>query len=375
MKIAIITYWQSDENYGEALQGFASQRYFRDKGHDAFLIKYVDTPSQEESTPLLRKLISYEHWHFFLKGIFSRFHDAWINRYVQNHLVSRKFEDFKAKNMMMTEQTYSLETLRSCPPEADLLITGSDMVWGGLGSKPAYFLDFGKPVVLRISLAASFGHKLDEVSPKNAGKMKGYLAKFSMISVREDEGMKICKSLGFENVQMCCDPTLLLDRDSYESIAAPIDASREIEAFIYYIGSNEACLTDRKLVETLTEAGIPYSFSCCQGCVNRIPKVFPSIEEWIARIRDSKYVITNSFHGIIFSLVFEKQFVVLSLKEKGLNTRVESILQALGLEDRLCCNVQDLHRILSLSIDYNVVSPKVDMMRQQSRTLLEPYLK
>lgn len=371
MKIGILTFWWSQENYGQILQCYASQKFLQQLGHDAFLIKYkaLKVEEMENDNPsIITKIFSIPHWNYLIKLIWRKCHHSFVNKYIQNHEIDRHFEEFKEKYIRSTAKIYDIFELKKKSPEVDVLVAGSDMVWGSLGRDPIFYLDFGKHDVLRISLAASFGRQLESLSENDLDRIKILLSRFNTLTLREDEGVRICKAIGFCFANQVCDPTMLLDRIVYDRIADTCsigDCSKKV--LLYYLGDSKSKIGDFEIVHIIRQSGADFNYISSDNAVNRIPKVFASIEEWLCYIRNSKFVITNSFHGLLFSLMFRKQFAVIALDDEGKNSRIYSVLRKFGLYDRICHKKQDLYKCLNTEIDYDVIYKKINLFIENSR--------
>lgn len=378
MKIGIVTFWWSQDNYGQLLQCFASQKYLQKLGHDAFLIRvrnFLEEPSDTyPSMPIWRKLLSCKHWFFFFHSLYRKYYHSYVNKHIQNHLVDRQFDVFRDKYIVSTERVYTHEELLHDFPEVDILASGSDMIWGIGLHHHEYLLDFGRPETKRISIAASFGRTWETLTPTEKETYKRYIGRFDSITLREDEGVTICHNLGLKDAVRICDPTMLLDRFVYEELmkSAVIPECHD-RAFVYYIGSDPSCLTDKEIILVLKNCGLDYYYAPSVS-INAIPKVFPTIEQWLSYIRDSRFVVTNSFHGTIFCLLFHKQFAVVPLKLEQRNTRIFSLLKEVGLENRICRTKHDLANCIKSSINYDVVSQSYEDFVARSRAILNQCL-
>lgn len=381
MKIGIVTFWWSQENYGQLLQCFATQKYLQQLGHEAFLIKYkYIIPGHEDTEKRfceqIQKFFSYPHWKYFLATQYKKFSFAFINRFVQNHNINRHFTDFFQMNIKSSPICYSQAELIENPPSVDVLVCGSDMVWGGKGVDPIFFLGFGGKHIRRISVAASFGCRWESMNNEEKSRIKILLERFDGLSLREDEGVRICQNLGYANAIKICDPTMLLDRTVYESMTmdfSPIDYSNKV--FIYLLCNERSVMSDKAIMIFLNGRNIMCNYAASQDAVNTLPKIFPTIPEWLANIRYSDFVITNSFHGTVLSLLFQKDFMVIPLENEDRNTRINSLLGMLHLQDRICRSINDLARCFDHRIDYSIINPLLDKFREFSRNTVIGFLK
>lgn len=232
----------------------------------------------------------------------------------------------------------------------DCIIVGSDQIW-----RPYYvklllqtdiqdaFLKFthdwkGK----RITYAVSFGTDKWEFTEEETRACKKLIKRFDALSVREYDGVYFCTHyLGVEP-KFVLDPTLLLSRDDYLKIIKHLNPSNNKNMLFCYILNQ----TDEKkdLLERISNEKqmVPYKIQIesTDRSLSLEERIVPPVEEWICCFRDSKFVVTDSFHGCVFSIIFRKPFVVILNKERGAS-RFYSLLKVLGLEDHLLSNIAD----------------------------------
>lgn len=375
MKVAIVTFWNSQDNYGQILQAFATQEFLKSIGHTSYIIKFLPSSSwnynKKEKLPPKKtsRFLNINHLTAIIRLIFYSIKHKIINRYILNHDQDRKFNDFKSKYLHLSEKFYSEEDLFLSPPYADIYLCGSDQVWGGTICNKIYFLNFikNKP---KIAIAASFGQELKDINDIKLKQIKKYLTDFNAITLREEEGVKICKYAGLTNAKLICDPTILNNVETYINLLpleAVIDTSDGV--FIYYLGHNSSIKINHILKFASKNKNKVY-LTTAQGYISSDKKYFLTIEEWLHAIYNAKFVVTNSFHGTVFSILFKKQFAVIPLKNKGANSRIETLLSKLDLTNRICIKGSDLNNCYNKSINYNIVTPKMDNIRDGGINLL-----
>ena len=205
------------------------------------------------------------------------------------------------------------------PPIADCYIVGSDQVWAQLLSKSensVFFLDFGDEETKRIAYAASFS--MSEYPENLRSKLAENLSRLNAVSVRETQGIDICNSVGTKATKVV-DPTLLLGTKAFENITAKRMNSNQY-AFVYQLNiasPDEIRWTDARAYcsekhwDMIATASSGYFEG--QEILKGAKYVYPSIPEWLSLIRYSEIVITASFHGIVFSILFHKNFVYIPL--------------------------------------------------------------
>lgn len=361
MKIGIITYWNSNDNYGQQLQYFATQTFLKALGHEAFLVRYVSQYKRKRKNIFkqIAKLFKPQYIKYAISIFAIPIKNKFINTFYQNHYIDRKFEIFRDK-YFNTSCHYTEKELYTNPPKADLFLCGSDQIWSGAGFDKIYFLDFTD--LPKIAWSCSFGRNLSSLSELEKSQTSSLIKNFKHITVRENEAIKICNALGRNDVELMCDPTLLNNVDKYLDIIDPsIDTQDSV--FVYYLG-HKTYISDNQIYKYFKRSGIKTTFTSSQGIINRIPKIFPTIEEWLGCIKNANFVITNSFHGTIFCLLFNKNFAVIPLKIEGANTRITTLLNSIGLENRICRTISELDKIYKTPIDYNKVNTKVNSLRE-----------
>lgn len=328
MRIGIITYWTSQDNYGQLLQCFALQRFLRDRGHDAFLIRYTGKPPYKSSVKLGKALEYIRHF-----GAYVRYARDLMNRkrYESAMQTSRKFDDFIAVNIKTSEQTYDYNTLFSDVPHADAYICGSDQIWGG--GDDVYYLSFAPSDKIKIAYAPSFGG-VSEFSHERAIQIKTLLSDFRLITTREQSGVATLRRLGIEGATRVVDPTLLLPKEVYESLCDKDLPPKD--AFVYLLGNPVVCRTG-EIFSFLNTRGMSCHYVASQGRVDGYDKLMATIPQWLSGIRHSKLVITNSFHCVVFSLLFSRPFIFVPLSGEyaRMNNRLEELLAQCGLETQI----------------------------------------
>ena len=383
MKIGIVTHWMAVDNYGGMLQSYALQRYLRNLGHDAYLIRFfIDKKKQQSLSVRIKESLKVWLIRF---NLFPN--SIEIKKEQQNRklwIAKRKFDEFRSKYIALSPKVYnSIYELKNNPPEADIYITGSDQVWAGDLNNPniwIFYLDFGDETAKRLSYAASFGFSY--FPGKDEEKFKELLNSFDAISVREANGVDICKKFGFE-VSRCVDSTFLLKKEQYISIMSP-RKHNETYAFFYTVNvSTPGEIYWNVLRDYLSSHGIESVVTTGSGyysageIFDNALYDYATVEEWISNIYYSKVVITSSFHGIAFSIILNKDFVYLPLKGTagGGNNRIVDLLGLLGLEDRQAHSFEDVKTLLNKKIDYNSVdTQKYQQLIVQSNAYLEAFL-
>ena len=247
----------------------------------------------------------------------------------------------------------------------DAFVVGSDQVW-----RPKYspsianhFLGFaeGNARLKRISYAASFGVENWEYSPDQTEKCRRLISEFNAVSVREDTAVKLCKdNFGVDALQVL-DPTLLVEKEEYirlvEKDKIP-ECSGTLLTYVLDKTPEKQAFINKIAMETgLKEVSImPKSIFRDAGRKRINDCIYPPVTAWLRGFMDAKYVLTDSFHGTAFALIFNKPFLAMGNANRGIS-RFTSLLKLFGLEDRIILSVNDqLTEKLYIPIDFQQVN-------------------
>lgn len=251
-------------------------------------------------------------------------------------------------------------------------VVGSDQVWRLEYVKdnyPTYFLDFVPQEKIKIAYAASFGKDYWEGGEESVQRISKLLKKFDLVTVREDKGVEVCKNtFGYPNAHHVLDPTFLPERSFYEKLITSINFDKKTELFNYVLDPTP---NSSQVVEKIAKQK-QLKINKIYLNENRFSKNTTSlIENWLAHFYHADFVVTDSFHGMVFSIIFNKPFIVFGNKERGL-TRFTSLLKLLDLEERLidANDATDIEPLLNKPIDYTYVNQKLHEWRACSAELL-----
>ncbi len=369
MKIGIITF-NSAHNYGAVLQVWALQEKLKSKGHQVEVINYRIPSIDNLYRVYVPKKISR------LSVINGACHKlqwvhAWLND--SNRAVRyKKFEHFINHVLPTTKPYHSYPELQKEDFDYDLMITGSDQVWNGKytrGLSGAYFLAFGKEETKRISYAASIGRDCFDEEEKSVAAR--YLKDLDYISVREEKAKQAVEELTDKDVDLVLDPTLLLDRSAYDKIKKQT-AFKGDYIFVHNVHLTRVDTRLNSIVEKVSQmTGLPvvnnradYNFS------NELGKFTAGgPEEFIGVIAGAKYVITNSFHATVFSIIYERNFITVPHFQNP--DRMKYLLEMFDLANHLIASTAEVPDDLrSLQIDYK----KVEQLKAKARVVSEQFL-
>lgn len=313
MKIGILTHPQHI-NYGGILQCYALSTFLSKLGHSALVIR-------REKDML--------EWRWLA----SQFVNASrIRRLLHRNTIDKKakIEPFSVKHLYRSKVIHSQRKMRdSCKDYGlDAVIVGSDQVWRAdyaMQFGYNYFLDFAPQGVKKVSYAASFGLSTWEYSPDQSVRIKALLSEFAGVSVRENDAVTLCKEhIGIEVLQMP-DPTLLLSDSDYDKLASP-RLVKDKYVFVYWLGE------ERKIEPKIAEYESQQYKVIYVGL--REQRVLPSVEDWLSYIKYADIVLTDSFHGCVFSIIYKRDTQVFT-NESGGNGRLASLLTQFGVSDNI----------------------------------------
>jgi hypothetical protein len=350
-------------NYGASLQAYALMKYLENQGHSVQIIDYK--PEYLDKAIKFWKLYkSSKNWKIIEKSILLKFLYGFVKFPVLRWNRQRGFDKFNKKYLKITDKTYhSNEDLLANPPDGDLYIAGSDQIWNTLfpnGKDPAFYLDFVPNNKIRASYAASFSTtKIEEGFEDFVKKM---LTNIDYISVRETQGMEILKCLGINNACHVLDPVFLLTVNEWKGLIKQYYNEKYI--LLYLIEDDiEIEKTAEKLAAKF--GWKIYYLSSGKKLKYADKNIYASPIDFLSLVNSSQMVLSNSFHGTSFSLLFEKEFYVFALKDHNqLNSRMKDILNRLQIQSRF---VSSYDEIVIDKLDF------IKIKQNMSNILMESY--
>lgn len=347
-------------NHGASLQEYALLEFLISHGFSAETIHYKPP---------------YLSGHFNLSAISNPKYNTTVIKQLYllaklpGRLIALKrkkaFDDFHRKYIPTGTVLYrNNQELRQNPPIADAFICGSDQIWNSFfenGKDPAFYLNFAPDTVKKISYAPSFAiDRLDEaVKPL----VKENVSRLNAISVRETSGLKILQELGIRNAVQVLDPVFLLASSHWKNkFVKDID-----EKFVFvYDFDNNSIIQDIALQLKVNNG---FRIFTVNQQIEYADRNFflEGPEKFLSLIHSAQYIISNSFHAVAFSLIFEKQFAVVNRKE-SINTRMRDLLNLFDLGDRLISSVIDFNSLAE--IDHSLFLKKKQMKIQYSKDFL-----
>ena len=365
MTIGIVTFYNSN-NYGAMLQAYALQSYLEVRGHDVIFMKdenRADDPLWKP-TPL---------WKFFSKrnlrpfgfGIRSTLFNS--NREIAERRMLRNIvRPFVKKNLHV-----STNTLSSGPLPLDLqraaYIVGSDQVWHSVWKAnriSEVFLTFAPAGSKRIAYAASFGGT--DWTGEHRSIVSDLLQKFDAIGVREKFGVETVKRISNCHAEHVPDPTLLHRNDFYNNLAKQAGKDSCAKAFVFeYIFRPSAASLFHCKLSSVFKARFRSARCHPPNISNQ-----PTVASWMKNMRDSAFVLTDSFHGTVFAILWHKPFIALTRSGNigDGNERLVSLLSPLGLSNRMFSEYDEarVDAVLHEMIDWRHVDSIIDSWREHA---------
>lgn len=369
--IGIITIHKIN-NYGSVLQAYALQKVCEDLGYKVEIIDY-DFPNKfHQNNKYSTASDTQPNEPKWIKALFAK-------ALVRQHKGIRLFID-KYQNLS-SNKYHKVEDFTANPPSYDVYITGSDQLWSPrhCNGDPAFMLYFAPDNALKISYAASIGSNAIPEELKNA--YIGLLSRYKHISVRENTGADVIRSLINKEATVVLDPTLLLNKDEWNKIATPKRLVKKKYILCYflnytfnafpYVDELARDMQKQTGYEIVRVARPPHKLSF----INTTYQIGASPEEFLALVRDAEIVLTTSFHGTAFAVNYGKSVFTVVQDRNASDSRQVSLMHNLGL-DKHVLSIKDKFPTAS-DANYNVDNEQtvLNQLRLDSKLYLEKALK
>ncbi len=377
MKIGILTL-PLHTNYGGILQAYALQTVLERMGHEVVVF---DTPNKATYPPLWKLPLSFGK-RILLKCM-GRGNRIFQERYSNKvrSVVARYIQQFVDDKI---HRKVFIKFSRLNANDYDAIVVGSDQVWRMIYFVPMWrmqpmenaFLAFTQGWnIKRISYAASFGTEEWEYTKEQTQLCKEALQKFDAVSVREENGVKLCKQYFDADALHVLDPTMLLAAEDYIELFKQKQTPKSNGTLLNYV-LDETDEINQLIQKVASEKKMnPFAVNNPFECDESKPlnqRIKQSVEAWLRGFYDADFVITDSFHACVFSIIFKRQFVVVGNKSRGM-ARFESLLKMFCLEDRLVDEKTDI--VALQPIDYDKVYTLYDKWKEKSFQFLSANLK
>jgi len=374
MKVGILTLYYKNNNYGGQLQAYALQKFLEDRSIQCEQISFQKTDNKinqyKKRKLSMMKLIKNRIWRMCNIVVYIKAKERW-----------RNFEKF-SNSIPHSKYIYTSQNITDSINSYDTFVCGSDQIWSDKWSdreeQLVYCLDFvdGKK---KIAYAASIG--ANELNSEHADLLKKSLEKFNSISVRESSAKILIDEIISKDIKTVLDPTLLLSANDWNNVCVETKKSKEEPyIFAYLLGMNRQqreAVTDIAKELKLKLWTIPYVFGSMRTCdlgFGDIKDYSSGPAEFIGLIKNADLILTDSFHAMVFSVIYHKQFYVFKRDSdnnpKSMNSRIVDFLTELGLKKRLV----NSNFIESIDIKSNIDYKEVDEVLEKKREISIEFL-
>lgn len=379
-KIGVYTFDFTKDNYGQVLQYLATQEFLKSLGHKASLLSMQGRyPTLGGKLKWVLRKIAYRlrsmlvrqqqgceahHQHSPEVDAKAALFAQWAAcTQRQESEAPRHFEEFRERYFSRERGYY--EAL--CKSGYDAYCVGSDQTWSFLGYDNMFGWTPDKSK--RFTLAASLGHR--HYTDDEVERVKKYLYRFDFVTVREDNGLEFCKRAGYERVHKVLDPTFLIPPTTYDAYSEEI-AEEKPYIFVYMLGG-EISVSVKNILQQCKSMGYGVKYVESQGRDEDVEKIPATVGQWLGLMKKATYVLTNSFHGFAFSLIYHKPMLVFPLVGimKGMNGRIEDLARQMGIEERIYCND---FAVMSDAIDWEHIDMIIERNRATTTQLVQHVL-
>lgn len=379
-KVGIVSCYFKN-NYGSMLQAYATKKILDNNNIPNETINIDNNIDFKKGK---RKYYASQLFNFkFIKSKFGM-----IKLKLDKKIVKDLGKNISIRDSKYKEFRKEFNLSISCPDYKSLsemaeakysdVIVGSDQLWLPVNVVSDYYtLNWVPDNINKISYATSFG--ISKIPDKYTDEYKKFLSRINYLSVREESGKKICDEYGISS-KVVCDPTILLTKEEWEQEAVQERIISDKYILCYFLGSN---IEHRKFAERLKEK-TGYKIVSLNHADEYVKysDTFADItpydigpREWINLIKNAEYVCTDSFHGTVFSLLFNKTFFDFrrysESNKMSTNSRIDSLLDLAGVDKNIILTGnEDVDTVIKYKINYNNVNKNIDKIRQESKKWL-----
>lgn len=379
-KVGLVTCYFK-HNYGSMLQAYATQKILDDNNipNETINISNNIDFKKGKRNYYIKQIFNYT---FILSklGMIKLKLDKKINKELGKNISIRdkQYNNFKKKFHLTKPYNTYQELTEVCKNKYSDVIVGSDQLWLPVNVVANYYtLNFVPDNINKISYATSFG--ISSIPKKYLSSYKLFLDRINHLSVREQSGVELVQELSNNKVKLVCDPTILLSKKEWNTIASPKRLIKDKYILCYFLGKN---IEHRKFAERLKkETGYKIvSLNHADEYV-KYSDIFADIKpynigpsEWINLIKNAEYICTDSFHGTVFSLIYNKLFFTFRRYKQNTkvstNSRIDSLLSIVNLNERLLTGTELIDEVIKLEIDYKLVNQQISKFRNDSKKWL-----
>lgn len=370
-KVAIITYYYKSINYGGNLQAYALCKKLNDMGGNAEQICF-DAQASNSFSKRIKNVLRR------VGNLFRRKQNTKFNKKLYEKR-EKAFFNFNSILTTHSKSVYTQDTIKNCVENYEIFITGSDQVWNPNWYVPAYYLNFVSNGKKKVSYATSFG--VSSFTEEQKKTIKGHLVDFSLISLRENSLLET-EDIFPRKPEVLADPTLLLSREEWATLCLE-NTIKDDYVFCYFFGDDKK---NRLLAREYANKSnykivmIPHLNGYNSVDVGFADEEYidASPERFLTLIRNAKCIFTDSFHAVVFSNIFNKEYYVFKRSEKDtMSSRIYSITKLFHSEERFLHKEEmlNLDYIQARSpIDYNQENFELKELKDKSYSFLEKVL-
>lgn len=377
MNLGIITF-SSAHNYGAMLQCYALQKMTENLGFDVEIINFRPKVIDNVYNPFKRSKRSR-----FDLGFYKHRTILYLKHYYKIEKL-KNFENFMNENLNITIPYKTFNELKEANFGYDFLISGSDQLWNPEltnGLNPSYFLKFSNDNTKKISYGVSIGS--DNINKNDIPIFKHYLPNFDNISVRESSTTNVLSEYVDSSIDIVIDPTLLLERKYYDEIKNDvlnrksllkndINLKNNDYIFVYTLQYNEELLKIGELISQNEKLPVIFNrpYKKFSNQLDSVPYIGP--KEFLGLISNAKYIVTNSYHGVLFSIIYNKKFI--TIPNTNTPSRIKEVINHLNIESNLFYSFNDFKSIEDIAINYEDVEKKLSELKNDSIKFLKDSL-
>ena len=387
-KVALVTCY-FHPNYGSMLQAYATQKILDDwqipcenicidgikqeieSAKTRFYLKQVTNP----------QVLSGTIWRIAKKKLQKILHKKTFGQDMATR--AQMFREFEKKHFRVSRRYNSRQELTDACQNYSTVLVGSDQLWLPSNIDADYYtLSWVPEDVNKVSYATSFGTSYlpEDLQPK----AEKFLNRFQAISVRESAGVQMVEQYAHRKAELVCDPTLLFDAQQWMCIQQDAPKVEGDYILCYFLGNNTKDRAFAKRLSQKTGCKIvallhldEYIGADCHYADETPFDVGPG--ELLNLIRHANYVVTDSFHGSVFSILHQKTFFTSRrIKKEGLlctNNRLDSLFETLGVTGRLISGDEDVQECLERKLDYTAIFQRLEQLRESSKQFLRESLR
>ncbi len=369
-------------NYGSVLQSYALQQFVCNTGRDIEVINYHDVANRSKKVEILLKLKLKDV--FNINKIVSKFN---IKREIKqdeayNLIVSKRkksYDEFVEKHFFLSKKCDSISEVQELCKEYHTILLSSDQLWGPADLIRDYHTlrQFPKGKK-RVAYATSFG--VANLPAFLNTVVEDFIPQIECVSVREKSGQNIIKKICGRDVPVVVDPTMLLSKEQWETVFSKNRIIKDRYIFCYFLGENKKHIqavkefSDEKKMKIVSILH-PENYNIKEY---RFADIYPDgvgPAEFLNLIYNAEYVVSDSFHASVFSVIFNKKFMVFdrynSASGESRNTRIENLLNMLQLSNRHFTYQDKLSALMDIEINWELVTRRLELSRNCSIEYLE----